>query len=167
MRAGGRLNGFGAGPDEARAAIGSKPCRLERLFVETTTPSVTKWLHYLPLYERYFQRFRGSSFRMIEIGILNGGSIAMWRKYFGPDATIWGIDINPQCASRVCEPNVARIGSQADPAFLRRTIEEMGGVDLVLDDGSHVAEHQRASFEMLFPLLADDGLYVIEDLHTA
>lgn len=167
LRSGGRLSGFGIGAGEAQSAIGAAPCRLEQIFLETTTPSVTKWLHYLPLYEKYFERFRGTAFRMLEIGVLDGGSIAMWREFFGPQATIWGIEINPECAARVYEPNVARIGSQADPEFLRRTIAEMGGVDLVLDDGSHVACHQRASFETLFPLLADDGLYVIEDLHTA
>jgi hypothetical protein len=43
----------------------------------------------------------------------------------------------------------------------------MGGVDVVLDDGSHIATHQRASFDVLFPLLAEGGLYMIEDVHTA
>jgi hypothetical protein len=50
---------------------------------------------------------------------------------------------------------------------LRSVVAEMGGVDIVLDDGSHVARHQRASFEVLFPLLEVGGLYVVEDLHTA
>jgi len=43
----------------------------------------------------------------------------------------------------------------------------MGGVDIVIDDGSHVAEHQLASFKTLFPLLFNGGVYVCEDLHTA
>ena len=43
----------------------------------------------------------------------------------------------------------------------------MGGLDLVMDDGSHVATHQRASFKTLFPLLSDGGLYLIEDTHTS
>lgn len=158
---------FAISPDDAKAAIGGQPSDLERLFLETRSPSVIKWLHYLPLYERYFGPFRGRPVRMLEIGILNGGSIGLWRKYFGPDATIFGIDINPECAERVHAPNQARIGSQADPEFLRRTVAEMGGVDIILDDGSHVASHQRASFQALFPLLAEGGLYVIEDLHTA
>ncbi len=43
----------------------------------------------------------------------------------------------------------------------------MGGVDIVLDDGSHVGSHQRTSFETLFPLLNEGGIYLIEDLHTS
>lgn len=80
---------------------------------------------------------------------------------------IFGIDINPDCAAYCDPPNQVRIGSQADPSFLKGVVAEMGGLDVVLDDGSHVAEHQRASFQTLFPLLSDGGLYVIEDLHTS
>jgi hypothetical protein len=95
------------------------------------------------------------------------GSLELWREYFGASATIFGIDIDPRCAALVDPPNQVRIGSQADTAFLKKVVSEMGGVDIVLDDGSHIAQHQRASFETLFPLLNDGGLYVIEDLHTA
>ncbi len=64
-------------------------------------------------------------------------------------------------------PNQVRIGSQDDPAFLRSVIDEMGSPDIILDDGSHVSDHQKISFETLWPLLKVGGLYVIEDLHTA
>ena len=43
----------------------------------------------------------------------------------------------------------------------------MGGIDIVIDDGSHVASHQRTSFEFLYPLLNVGGVYLVEDLHTA
>jgi hypothetical protein len=60
-----------------------------------------------------------------------------------------------------------RIGSQDDPQFLRKVVAEMGGVDVVLDDGSHIASHQRVSFDVLYPLLGEGGSYLIEDMHTA
>ena len=60
-----------------------------------------------------------------------------------------------------------RIGSQADAAFLASVVAEMGGVDIVLDDGSHVGRHIRASLDTLFPMLTTDGLYLIEDVHSA
>jgi hypothetical protein len=128
---------------------------------------VHKWHHYLPLYERYFGPWRGRSLRFLEIGVSKGGSLAMWRDWFGPDATIYGIDINPACAALDGQAAQVRIGSQADPAFLEKVVTEMGGVDLVLDDGSHQMEHVRASFEALFPRLTVGGVYMIEDLHTA
>jgi hypothetical protein len=71
------------------------------------------------------------------------------------------------CASFVDPPNQVRIGSQADAAFLRSVVNEIGRLDVVLDDGSHIASHQRASFRALFPLLSDGGLYIIEDTHTS
>jgi hypothetical protein len=40
-------------------------------------------------------------------------------------------------------------------------------MDIVLDDGSHVATHQRTSFQTLWPLLSAGGLYIIEDMHTS
>src|SRR5205814_7924687 len=72
-----------------------------------------------------------------------------------------------ECAGRVDPPNEVRIGSQDDPAFLRSVAAEMGGLDIVLDDGSHVGSHQVASFRTLFPLLREGGIYAIEDLHTS
>lgn len=128
---------------------------------------VDKWTHYPTVYERHFSKYRGTNFKMLEIGVFKGGSLELWREYFGPEATIFGVDINPECAGFVDPPNQVRIGSQDDPEFLKSVITEMGGVDVILDDGSHNAPHQVASFRALFPLLKDGGLYCIEDIHTA
>lgn len=140
---------------------------LGRIFCSGEGRPVDKWVHYIPIYERYFAKYRGTAFRMLEIGVFKGGSLDMWRSYFGPDATLFGVDINPACADRVTPPNQVRIGSQDDPAFLAGVAKEMGGLDVVLDDGSHIGRHQWKSFEVLFPLLAEGGLYVIEDTHTS
>ena len=43
------------------------------------------------------------------------------------------------------------IGSQADAAFLESVVAEMGGLDVVLDDGSHRMEHIKASFDGAVP----------------
>lgn len=139
---------------------------ISRLFFGHSGRLIDKWVHYLDLYDRHFSPFRGPV-KMLEIGVFEGGSLELWRKYFGPDATIYGIDINPACAGRVDSPNQVRIGSQDDQEFLRSVVDEMGGLDIVLDDGSHVAKHQLASFRTLFPLLRYGGIYAIEDLHTA
>jgi hypothetical protein len=154
-------------PEAAAGLAGTASGDLERLFFATRGVAVNKWLHYLPIYERYFAPYRGTPVRMLEIGVSRGGSLDLWRRYFGADATIFGIDIDPACLSVVAAPNQVRIGSQADPAFLLGVIEELGAPDIILDDGSHVATHQQASFETLFPRLKEGGLYVIEDLHTA
>jgi hypothetical protein len=140
---------------------------LERIFWATEGQVVHKWLHYLPLYERYLAKYRGTKVRMLEIGVYKGGSLHLWREYLGPEAVIFGIDINPDCAAFDGIDGQVRIGSQADPVFLAQVVREMGGIDVVLDDGSHVGRHIRASLDTLYPLLSDDGLYLIEDTHTA
>ena len=137
------------------------------IFLGNTGAQVHKWHHYLPLYERYFGPWRNRPLRFLEIGVSKGGSLQMWRKYFGPDAVIFGIDIDPDCAQFNGQAAQVRIGSQDDPAFLARVVAEMGGVDVVLDDGSHVMAHIERSFDVLFPLLEMGGIYMIEDLHTA
>ena len=155
-------------PDQADARRSANPGPLEDLFFANEGRLAHKWVHYLPVYDRVLAPFKDAAPRMLEIGVSFGGSLEMWRNYFGPKATIFGIDIEPRCAGRVDPPNQVRIGSQDDPDFLRGVVAEMGGgPNIILDDGSHIARHQRASFETLWPLLAHGGLYMIEDIHTA
>jgi hypothetical protein len=140
---------------------------LSALFADNQGAVVHKWHHYIPLYDRYFSPWRDKPLRFLEIGVSEGGSLQLWRSYFGPQATIFGIDINPDCARFDGQAGSVRIGSQTDPAFLNRVVAEMGGVDIVLDDGSHHMDHIRASLDVLFPKLAVGGVYFIEDLHSA
>jgi hypothetical protein len=105
--------------------------------------------------------------RFLEIGVYKGGSIQMWRRYFGEDAIIYGIDIDPDCAQFDGQHGTVRIGSQADPEFLLSVIEEMGGVDIVLDDGSHHMKHLAKTLQTIIPHMSKNGVYMLEDLHTS
>ncbi len=140
---------------------------LAQIFAQGSPQLIHKWHHYLPIYDRYFSPWRNRPLRFLEIGVSQGGSLSMWRRYFGPQATIFGIDIDPACAAYDGIAGQVRIGSQADPAFLAAVVAEMGGIDIVLDDGSHRMDHIRASFRTLFPQVQPGGLYFVEDLHTA
>ncbi len=126
-----------------------------------------KWYHYFPVYERHFERFRNRHLTLFEIGVGEGGSLQQWRGWFGPFARIVGIDNNPACAQLEDEEIHIRIGSQDDPAFLGRILAEFGDPDIVIDDGSHQQAHVRASFDVLFPRVAKNGVYLVEDLHAA
>ena len=90
----------------------------------------------------------------------------MWRYYF-PEATIVGIDINPLCKEHEQEGINIRIGDQTDEKFLQSLIDEFGTFDLIIDDGSHHVAHVNKTFQFLFPKLADEGIYFIEDTHAA
>lgn len=137
------------------------------IYAENEGVKVHKWHHYLPIYDRYFSQYRDTPVKFLEIGVNNGGSLQMWRRYLGKDAVLCGIDINPDCAQYDGQSGMVRIGSQDDPTFLADVVKEMGGVDVVLDDGSHRMPHIEASLRALFPLLTTGGTYMIEDLHTA
>lgn len=143
---------------------------LEAIFYAHTGRIAQKWHHYLEIYERHFEPLRQREHppRILELGVSRGGSLEIWRKYFGPDARIVGIDIDPACSERVDPENTVIIGDQSDPTVLASAIERLGGgVDLVIDDGSHLGRHQIPSFEYLYPRISERGLYVCEDLHCA
>lgn len=129
--------------------------------------AVNKWRHYFDIYHRHFARFRGQSLTMIEIGVFNGGSLRMWREYLGQQATIVGVDINPECM-RFSEPGIdIVIGDQADRMFLRSLSERYADLAILLDDGGHKMHQQIATFEELFPRIRSDGVYLCEDTHTS
>lgn len=140
---------------------------LAHLFARGSERLVHKWHHYIPLYDRYFSRLRGTNARFLEIGVSQGGSLDLWRSYFGEKATIFGIDIDPDCAQFDGISGSVWIGSQNDLGFLDGVVSEMSGIDVVLDDGSHRMDHIRDSLSYLFPKLARGGIYMIEDLQVA
>ncbi len=158
---------FGVSAREARKSVAPSG-ELERLFYGHRGGIAHKWHHYLEIYEHHFQRFRAPRahpVRILELGVSAGGSLQIWRKYFGPEAKIVGIDIDPACLGRVDPDTPAVIGDQSDPAVLAAALARLGGgVDIVIDDGSHLGRHQIASFEFLYPHLAEDGIYACEDL---
>lgn len=162
--------GFKGSPEEIKQDIRSKhgyEGDLLDIYAGHTGTGITKWHHFIPLYDRYFSQFRGKPLRFLEIGVLNGGSLQMWRNFFGEQAVIYGIDINPNCKIFDGIAGNVRIGSQIDREFLESVVREMGGVDIVLDDGSHNMKHIPQTLGYLFPLLSNGGIYMIEDLHTA
>ena len=128
---------------------------------------IHKWKHYFPIYESHFGRFVNRDVVMIEIGCGQGGSLQMWKRFFGPHARIVGVDINPKSAQFAEDQVEVRIGDQSDKKFMDSLLEEFGAPDIVLDDGSHVMSHIQASFATLYPALQRNGVYLVEDLHTA
>jgi hypothetical protein len=139
---------------------------LWQLFLNNRGRVIHKWKHYFPIYERHFSRYVNRPVTFLEIGCGEGGSLQMWKQYFGSLATIVGIDIRAECARFEEDQIHIRIGDQSDPAFLNSVVKEFGPLHVVLDDGSHLMEHLSASFKFLYPRVAADGVYFVEDLHT-
>ena len=128
---------------------------------------IHKWLHYFPIYERHFLRYVNRPVTLLEIGVFKGGSLEMFRNFLGPYSQIVGIDIDPTCKYYEQEQIQIRIGDQADTNFLGKICEEFGEFDIVLDDGSHLMRDIYASWTYLYSRINKNGIYMIEDLHTA
>lgn len=137
------------------------------IFESNTELPINKWSHYLPIYERHFSEFRGRHGLMIEIGSGHGGSSRMWRSYLGPAFQIVTLDVRPECKDIETDQIAVRIGSQDDQAFLLGVLDEFGPPDIVLDDGSHLMQHVCTTFRTVYPRMASNALYMVEDLHTA
>jgi len=128
----------------------------------------TKWSGYFDVYEKHLSKFVGKAPRILEIGVLGGGSIEMWLKYFGPGTEVVGVDINPECKNYVYDGKVEIVmGDQGDPEFWNGFLVNERGFDIIIDDGSHVMHHQVTTLNKLFPALYNGGVYICEDTHTS
>ena len=122
---------------------------------------------YFQTYGELFEKYRGKPITFVEIGVFSGGSLFMWRDYFGPQARIIGVEFNPDAVRWREHGFEIHIGSQSDPAFWKQFFESVGPVDLVLDDGGHTYEQQISTVHYCLPHLKDGGMIAIEDTHTS
>jgi len=136
-------------------------------FMTNGGPIIHKWVDYFEVYHRAFARYRNQPITFLEIGVQNGGSARMWRNYFGPEARIIGVDIDPKCKVLEEDGFEIWIGDQADPKFWETFRKSHPSLDIVLDDGGHTMVQQTVTFEALFPILRDGGTYLCEDVHTS
>ena len=151
-------------PEPLNQAASHTPTRENPLEELGAIYQPTKRLHnYLSYYWTHLRDKRETIRSVIEIGVQTDRSIRMWEAFF-PNATIYGIDIDPRCKAFEGGRRKMFIGDQSDEAFLRSVIAQTGTPDLIIDDGSHLVEHQLTTFNILFPLLSSHGIYVIEDV---
>lgn len=126
-----------------------------------------KWMHYFEIYERHFAKFRGQDISILEFGVLHGGSLQMWKQYFGPKARIYGVDINTRCLT-LAEDNITILMADQDNRESLRGIKNtLPPFDIIIDDGGHTMTQQINTFEEMYPHVKDGGIYLVEDLHTS
>ena len=122
---------------------------------------------YFQSYDHFFSQYRDKEITFVEVGVLGGGSLFMWRDYFGPKARIIGIDFNPNAKKWEDEGFEIFIGSQSDEEFWADFVEKVGGIDILLDDGGHTYEQQIVTTECVLASINDGGLLLVEDTHTS
>ncbi|HVN96177.1 MAG TPA: class I SAM-dependent methyltransferase [Syntrophorhabdaceae bacterium] len=140
---------------------------LENYFRNNEKRLIHKWQHYFEIYDRHFNSFRNKEISVLEIGVSHGGSLQMWRDYFGEKAKIFGVDVNPHCKELEEDGIEIFIGSQEDRKFLRGLRNRIPPVDILIDDGGHTMKQQIYTFEELYDHVAPNGVYLCEDIHTS
>lgn len=140
---------------------------LERFFYSNTGRVIHKWEHYFEIYHQHLSAFRNNSPVVLEFGVSHGGSLQMWKHYFGKGSQIYGVDINPGCKEVEEEGISVLIGSQDDQNFLKSLTMLVPKPDIIIDDGGHTMNQQKSTFQILFPHLQNGGVYICEDTNTS
>jgi hypothetical protein len=121
---------------------------------------------YTELYERFLHQWRDEPIRIFEIGIADGGSLAMWQAYFSR-ATLYGVDTDDKSKFETARAKTC-IADQTNREQMRKCLDKFGGqFDLVIDEGGHRMRQQQISLGLLFPYVKPGGFYSIEGLHTS
>ena len=122
---------------------------------------------YFQVYEEIFSKYVGKEITFVEIGVLHGGSLFMWKEYFGEKARIIGIDLNSKAKELEKHGFEIYIGSQSDESFWNDFFNKVGKIDILLDDGGHSNAQQIITLDQAINNTNDNGLIVTEDVHTS
>lgn len=141
--------------------------RLEDYFYGNKAHQIYKWTNYLEFYDKHLNQFVDREITILEFGVQHGGSLQMWKHYFGKQARIIGVDFNPRCKELEEDQIEIFIGDQANRAFLGELKNAIGPVDIIIDDGGHTMKQQLTTFDEMWPALKNGGVYIVEDVLTS
>ena len=139
---------------------------LRETFDEHQGRLVGKIDHFFEVYEPHLARYRNTPVRVLELGIFRGGSLELWRHYFGPEAQIVAVDIDMAAIESAPDDVTLHLGSTDDASFMESVLAD-GPFDICIDDASHRVEHQISAFEQIYPRMAERAVYICEDAFTS
>ena len=140
--------------------------------------------NYLRHYDELFGDYRKQKINLLEIGVLNGESLKLWREYF-TDVNLYGIDIFTRIKN----------GTEMDIDYVNKNLEgydvqldlvdscspssdkkrrrngylsqfKDGFFDIIIDDGQHNSESQILTYNNFKSKVSKGGLYIIEDIKS-
>ena len=126
-----------------------------------------KWNTYFEVYDKIFSPYKNKKIKFVEIGAANGGSLLMWKFFFGKKSNIIGIDANPEAKKLEKLGFKIYIGNQSDPKFWKKFFKKEKSVDIILDDGGHKNIQQISTLHYCLPYIRNGGLLVVEDTATS
>jgi len=138
---------------------------LDTIFSKYDTDKNSSFHNYTRQYESLLAPYRDKPIKYLEIGVFRGGSIKAMREVFASAECILGLDINNECKNYEDKSKniFVEIGNATQDNFIKSITEKYGTFDIILDDGSHTNVDVIKTFEMLFPIMNDNGLYIVED----
>ncbi len=129
--------------------------------------SSIKWNNYFEIYETILKKFVGKNVKLVEVGVGNGGSLFMWRKFLGKRAKIIGVELNPDAKKFEKKGFKIFIGDQSDPQFWKKFFKKIGKIDILIDDGGHTNLQQITTLMESIKNINRGGMIIIEDTHTS
>ncbi len=124
--------------------------------------------NYFEVYDRLFEPFLGrEDLVIVELGVLYGGSLHMWRSLFGPTARIIGVDLNPSALEHEDDGFEIHIADQEDFDQIDLIMKAIGPIDILIDDGAHTNPACVYCLLAAFPQMKPGSIHVVEDLHTS
>lgn len=151
------------GEESGRSLL--RPSTLDSIGLKHGTDKASSYHNYLESYELFFAPLRERQLTVLEIGVFNGASLKTWEEYF-PAANVIGVDI--MAASKRYERGRVTIAlaDQSNVEELTCIAIKHGPFDIIIEDGSHMWNHQITTLRTLFPFVKNGGLYIVEDLQT-
>lgn len=112
---------------------------------------------------------------IVDLGVWQGGSVALLDSLFCPDKLVAieysdielpALDSYIKKKNRSSHISLNKGVNQADQSAVKSILDREFGtneIDLVVDDASHLYEETKASFDLIFPRVRENGLFIIED----
>ena len=126
---------------------------------------------YLELYQELLFSKKETAKNVLEVGILNGGSIKLWNDFF-PNANVYGLDIIPinYIWDEIKNKDKITLYNSVDAydeTFFKTTfLDKNIQCDFMLDDGPHTLESMKQFIKLYSQIMTDDGILIIEDVQS-
>jgi hypothetical protein len=122
---------------------------------------------YFPVYEKILKDLKSKPIVFVEVGVMDGGSLEMWIKYLHEDSRIIGVELNENAIKLRDKGYEIFIGDQSSPEFWKKFYNEVGMIDVLLDDGGHTNLCQIVTVNESINNINDGGKIIIEDVGTS
>jgi hypothetical protein len=135
-------------------------------FVNTNSQTDKLTNHgYQRIYPWFLSHFKNKEINLLEIGVADSESLKLWKGYFNR-VNLFAIDILPIKIEDI-KVKLFQVDQSDESQLLNFVNDNPEPFDLIIDDGSHVPDHQMLTLKSLWPKLKSGGVYIIEDIETS